>query len=133
MITHLLDTSIYSQRLRRKPLASVVERWCNLGDASLAISAVCESEIRFGLEKKDSPRLWSEYREFLENRLVLLPVDKSVSEVFGKIKARMQKAGTPRDDFDLLIASTAIVHGLVLATLNLRHFEGIEGLEVEGW
>jgi len=34
---------------------------------------------------------------------------------------------------DLLIAATAKTSGLILATLNARHFEGIEGLAVEDW
>jgi predicted nucleic acid-binding protein len=36
-------------------------------------------------------------------------------------------------DFDFLIAATAKAHGLVLATINVRHFKGIDGLAVEDW
>jgi tRNA(fMet)-specific endonuclease VapC len=34
---------------------------------------------------------------------------------------------------DVLIGATALVHGLVVATRNVRHFERIEGLFVESW
>jgi predicted nucleic acid-binding protein len=60
-LTHLLDTSVYSQRLRREPLESVVRRWSELGDDALAVSAIGEGELHFGLELKDSPRLRLEY------------------------------------------------------------------------
>lgn len=133
MISHLLDTSVYSQRLRPKPLQSVVNRWRRLGDASLAISAICEAELRYGLARRKSERLWREYHEFVEDRLVLLPVDKRVSSIFGEIKAVTEACGKPKADFDLLIAATALAHKLILATLNPRHFEGIPGLQVEDW
>ena len=133
MLTHLLDTSVYSQRLRSRPAPGVVQSWRRIGDQSLAISSICEAEIRYGLEKRNSERLWTEYRDYLENRLVILPIDKSVADRFGVLKVRMEKAGTPRADFDLLIAATALVHGLTVVTLNLKHFEGIPGLVAESW
>lgn len=133
MPTHLLDTGIYSQRLRPRPLVQVVERWKKLGDDALAISSVCEAELLYGLEKRNSKRLWTEYREFLENRLLLLPVDKTVAAIFGRLKAGQERLGRPRADFDLLIAATALAHGLILATLNSRHFGDLPGLSVEDW
>lgn len=133
MLTHLLDTSVYSQRLRPKPLESVVRRWQKCGDSTLAISAICEAELIFGLEKRNSDRLWVEYREFLEDRLALLPIDKQVAARFGRLKSEQERIGQPRADFDLLIAATAAVHNLTLATLNPRHFEGLTGLIVENW
>lgn len=133
MLTHLLDTSVYCQRLKPKPLPHVVRRWQSLGDVSLCISAICEAELRFGLAKRDSVRLWTEYRMFLENKLVILPVDKQVSDVYGNLKSAMGRKGKPRDEFDLLIAATAIHHNLILATVNVRHFSGIDGLVIEDW
>ncbi len=133
MPSHLLDTSIYSQRLRPKPSRTVVTRWKELGDANLAISTICEAELRYGLAKRNSERLWTEYRSYLENRILILPVDKQVADVFGDLKALMESRGTPRADFDLLIAATALCHRLILVTLNVRHFEDIPGLVVESW
>ena len=89
--------------------------------------------MRYGLARRKSDRLWRECRDFLENRLVLLPVDKPVADLFGEIKSQMEIRGEPRADFDLLIAATALSHQLVLAILNARHFDGIPGLRVEDW
>lgn len=133
MLTHLLDTSVYSQRLKSQPLKSVVERWKKLGDQAAAISSVCEAELLYGLEKRGSERLWLEYRLYLCNRLVILPVDHSVAAVYGRLRHLMEDQGQPRSDFDLLIAATAVAHNLCLATLNWRHFEGIPDLRVENW
>ncbi|MCC5842594.1 MAG: type II toxin-antitoxin system VapC family toxin [Opitutales bacterium] len=133
MIKYLLDTSVYCQRLRPKPHPEVVRRWRKWGDRALAIPAVAEAELLYGLEKKQSARLWQEYRSYLENRLVMIPVDKGVSLVFARIKANQERKGEPRADFDLFIAASAIERGLILATLNPRHFKDLDDLRMEDW
>lgn len=54
-------------------------------------------------------------------------------EVYGPEKVRLRAMGRPVDDFDLLIGSTALAHGLVLVTRNTRHFADISGLTLENW
>ena len=132
-LTHLLDTSVYCQPLKPKPLPSVQSRWRALGDEVLAISAVCEAELLYGLELKQSRRLSAQYEALLKNRLHLFPVDAAVAQSFSKIKAAAKRKGHACPDFDFLIAATAKVHNLILATVNYRHFAGIEGLAVEDW
>lgn len=48
-LTHLLDTSVYSQPLKQRPDANVISRWNRVGDTACAVSAVCEAEILFGI------------------------------------------------------------------------------------
>ena len=133
VITHLLDTSVYSQRLRKVPLQSVVHRWSDLGNASLAISTICEAEVLFGLEKKASARLRIEYEQYLKNQLVVLPLDRNVIETYARIKAETLSAGLVIGEFDLLIGATALANKLTVATLNTKDFAKIPGLVVEDW
>ena len=132
-VEYLLDTSVYSQRLRPKPLPTVVQRWRNLGDGRLAISAICEAELLFGLERRQSDRLWQEYERYLQDRLLCIPVDRLVAKAYATLRTQLEQAGTPRVDFDLVIAATGFAHNLKIATLNPKHFEGIPGLIVEDW
>ena len=132
-VSHLLDTSVYSQPIRKAPLRSVQRRWAALGDRSLSTSVICEAEVLQGLEARGSDRLWRAYRSVLKDRVQVLPVDIRVAEHYARVQAASARAGRTRPAFDLLIAATALVHGLTLATCNVRHFEGIEGLSVEDW
>jgi len=132
-LTHLLDTSVYSQRLRKHPHAGTVSRWSVLGDSALAISTLCEAELLFGLEKRGSTRLWTEYEQFLKNKLVVLPPDRKVIEIYAKIKASTLSKGIRLGEFELLIAATALAHDLKLATLNAKDFFDIPGLFIEDW
>ena len=54
-------------------------------------------------------------------------------ETFGELKASLEKSGKIIDDMDLLIASTALTRNLVLVTNNEKHFNRINGLEIENW
>jgi predicted nucleic acid-binding protein len=132
-LSHLLDTSVYCQPLKPQPLPSVVRRWSSQGDETFAISVLCEAELLYGLELKKSARLDAMYDELLKNRLPVLIVDGAVAKTFAVIKANCRKKGASGSDFDFMIAATAKTHGLILATLNVRHFRGIDGLAVEDW
>ncbi len=132
-MTHLLDTSVYCQFLKPKPLPPVRARWNALGDERLAISVVCEAELLYGLTLKNLPTLWDKFERLLRGRLPLLPVDGIVVEEFAAIKAERRKNGRLVSDFDILIAATARRHQLIVATLNPVHFRDTSGLAVENW
>jgi predicted nucleic acid-binding protein len=132
-LSHLLDTSVYCQPIKPAPLEPVRGRWTSLGDDALAISAICEAEVLYGLELKKSPRLTSLYDALLKGRLRVLPVDSGVAKHFAQLKAWAKVHGRGLSDFDLLISATARAHGLTLATLNLRHFQGLPNVIAENW
>jgi tRNA(fMet)-specific endonuclease VapC len=69
----------------------------------------------------------------LETSLDILPVGTECVEVFGHLKAKLEKAGSSLDDFDLIIASCAIANNLVLVTNNTKHFKRIAGLKQANW
>jgi predicted nucleic acid-binding protein len=45
----------------------------------------------------------------------------------------LEHTGQRVDQFDLLIGATAMHHELTLVTSNLKHFERMQGLEIENW
>lgn len=130
---YLLDTSVFSQPIRPRPLPACQEHWQRHGDTQLAVPAIAIAEIEYGLFLKDSDKLWTAYRTILKDRLESFDFTPSVAAVFGEMKATQARVGKAVDDFDLAIAATAVTHNLTLATLNKRHFQLIEGLEWEDW
>ncbi len=58
---------------------------------------------------------------------------EAVAERFGAIKADLAKSGQIIGDFDILIAATALGHGCKLVTNNQKHYERVEGLQMENW
>ena len=129
----LLDTSVFSQPLKKSPDRSALERWNKVGDLSCLTSIVVTAEVEWSLLTIGSERLWGGYRELLEDRLEILETGANVWQRFSEMKARQKKIGQKVGDLDLLIAATASTHGLTVATLNHRDFARIEGLAWEDW
>jgi len=132
-LTHLLDTSVFSQPIRDVPLDMVLRRWSEQNDASLCISAIVHAELQQGLMDRDSKKYWRRYKELLENRYVIIPFDAPVAEHYSRLLIELKRTGKPKPMADLMIAATARHHGLIVATLNGKDFAGIPGLQVENW
>ena len=69
----------------------------------------------------------------LERNMEIISSDEKSAEIFGMIKVDLEKQGTPLDDFDIVIASCALVHNLTLVTNNIKHFKRIDGLRLTNW
>jgi tRNA(fMet)-specific endonuclease VapC len=99
---------------------------------SCFISEITLAELKFGVEKSEKPE---KNRKALDNFLtgvLVLPIFHSL-DLYAKEKARLQKAGTSVDDFDLLIGVTFITHKLIMVTNNASHFKRVHGIKLEDW
>ena len=131
--THLLDTSVYSQLLRRVVPATVITRWQSLGEGAMAISAIAEAELLYGLKKGGAARQLRDYEFMLKGRYDLLEIDALVAATYAELRVACETAGDTVGDMDLLIAATAKANNLAVATLNYRDFSRIPGVTVEDW
>jgi tRNA(fMet)-specific endonuclease VapC len=66
-------------------------------------------------------------------QFVILPFDSTAAKEFGRIRAKLAKAGTPIGPYDLQIAAIAIANGLKLVSHNTREFSRVAGLQLEDW
>ena len=120
----LLDTMVLSELRKRAPDQKVVAWLSSTPEKSLFISVVTISEIQRGIalqRKVDAP-----FAERLHEWLVtlmknygdrLLPITPEIACRWGELSVR---AG--HDGADVMIAATALCHGLCIATRNERHF-----------
>lgn len=99
----------------------------------IKISIVTLMELYYGAYKSRMVESNLAKIKALENALEIIPSGLESAEIFGIFKSKLEKQGTPLDDFDLMIASSAIANNLTLVTNNVRHFERIEGLKLTNW
>jgi predicted nucleic acid-binding protein len=128
---YLLDTDTVIYSLKG---AAAVKK--NLGEHfhdPMKMSVITLMELFYGAHK--SQKIASNLAKIktLENSLEIIPVGEELAEIFGMTKAQLEKAGSPLDDFDLIIASCALSNNLVLVTNNVKHFRRIEGLKLTNW
>jgi tRNA(fMet)-specific endonuclease VapC len=65
--------------------------------------------------------------------LTVLPVTVDVARKFGEVRAGLLDQGLSVPEMDLLIASTALVHGLTMVTHNVADYANVPGLTVVDW
>ena len=65
--------------------------------------------------------------------ITILDFDSYAAEEYGKIRADLERKGTPIRPLDMQIAGHAKSEGLTVVTNNTREFYRIEGLAVEDW
>lgn len=130
-MSYLLDTDTCIYWL--KGSQPVSQRIQSIGVHQIAISAITAAELYFGAYNsiRVEPNLVR--AETFMNQLAVLPLTRSTLKIFGQLKAELRKQGQPLADFDLLIASTALISKRTLVTNNLRHYTRIPDLKVENW
>ncbi len=131
--TPLLDTSVYSQPVKRTRHPAVAARWQALDAAAIVVSAVCEAELLCGLQKHGSPQMRETYESILHGRFPVPPVDTDVATTYADLHTECERRGITVDNMALLIATTAMTHHLTVATLNVGHFSVFPCLAVEDW
>jgi len=127
---YMLDTDTVSNIVKKHP--PVIKKLIKHEDDEICISAVSNAELFYGLEKKNSQKLFNEVRSII-GKCTIIDFDASQSEIYGRIRVELEKSGTPLGDMDLLIASAAMSTGAILVSHNTKHFSKIKGLKVEDW
>lgn len=128
---YLLDTDIIIYSLKGHPAVKKnLER--NL-QAALKISIVTLMELYYGAYKSQKVTSNLGKIKSIEDAVEIIPIGRESAEVFAMLKVGLEKAGTPLDDFDLILAACALANDLVLVTNNVKHFERIEGLRLTNW
>jgi tRNA(fMet)-specific endonuclease VapC len=101
---------------------------------ALHTSAVCVMELRFGAVRHPSGgALWRRIEREVLAQVQVLALGFDEASRAGELLADLECGGQRIGVEDVLIAATALVHGLVVVTRNVRHFARIPGLSVEDW
>jgi predicted nucleic acid-binding protein len=117
----LLDTNVISELAKPRPNANVIA-WRRDLDRVI-VSAVTIEEVAFGLTLRPSSRI----DRWLDQLLAVgqvLDVTVPIARHAGVLRGQLAARGKVRGQADMLIAATATIHGLTLATRNVRDFDG---------
>ena len=102
-----------------------------LSKEGISTSVICVGEILEGLyysghSKNIKIKIFSKFLKSIK----VFDVDMVISNQFAKLRGDLRLKGKLIDNFDLLIASTCIVIGLILITGNVKHFKRIKSLKI---
>ena len=130
----LLDTDICIHLIsRRSGYERVLRRVSGRSIGEICISAITVSELRFGVAKSARSSANALALDEFLSRFELLDYPVEASASYGKIRADLERAGTPIGNNDLLIAAHALAEDSALVTNNAREFLRVPGLAVQEW
>ena len=123
-MTYLVDANVLSEATKPSPDRKVLE-WLRSNEAELAVDPIILGEIRFGIDRMPPGPAQGTIRALvcrgIEN-LVCLPIEAGTGIRWAQLLARLRAGGSAMPFKDSLIAATALVHGLTVATRNARDF-----------
>ncbi|MGI8747936.1 MAG: type II toxin-antitoxin system tRNA(fMet)-specific endonuclease VapC [Deinococcus sp.] len=128
----LLDINICVHIIQQRP-PGVRARFGAQPPGSLAVSAVTEAELIYGAYKSQRSEHNLDAVLAFVSLMAVLPFDSRVTDTYGRVRALLERAGTPIGPLDLQIAATGLAHGLPVVTNNVREFARVPGLQVENW
>jgi tRNA(fMet)-specific endonuclease VapC len=130
-VRFLLDTNIVSD-LVRDPHGRVTRRIARLGEEHVGTSIIVAAELRYGAARKASTSLSKQLEKILA-ALQILPFEAPADQVYGELRARLEKGGRIIGANDLLIAAQALALGCTVVTDNEQEFSRVDGLQIENW
>lgn len=130
-MSYLLDTNIFIAALKAHP--AVRMRLERIPAAEIILSPIVLGELELGVEK--SARI--EHNRTRLDQLIsgfsIVPIDAACARRYARIRAGLERSGTPIGANDLWIAAQALALDAVLVTHNIAEFARIEKLRIEDW
>jgi predicted nucleic acid-binding protein len=136
---YLVDTDVLSELAKMAPQPEVRQWATTVGPTALFLSVLTLGELRKGIVSHPDPirraRLEKWKREIVSEWFGprVLPITSAIAERWGEMSARCQRAGHRLPVLDLLLAATAVEHGLTVVTRNAGHFQGIDVEVLSPW
>ena len=129
---YMLDTNICIYAIKQEPEV-VLQKILKHHPSDICISSITYAELMHGVEKSQLADRNRAAIMFFISTIDILDFDVYAAEEYGKIRADLERKGTPIGPLDMLIAAHAKAEKLIIVTNNTREFLRVDGLEVEDW
>jgi hypothetical protein len=123
---YLLDTNVVSELRKPKPHGAVIDWIQSVPDDKLFISAITLGELQAGVERtrrqdEGKAATLEAWVDQLSEAYEVIPMDASMFREW----ARLMEGRSEQLLEDAMIAATARIRGLIVATRNVRDFKGL--------
>ena len=128
----MLDTNTCIAIIKRKP-PQALQRFKAYKVGEVGISWITLAELEFGVAKSQH---LEQNRAALDEFVLPLEIagfDREAARVYGRVRATLEKKGTPIGALDVVIGAHALSLGVTLATNNTREYSRIKGLTLVDW
>jgi toxin FitB len=124
-VTYLVDANVLSEPTKSSPDPKVVA-WLRHNERDIVVDPVILGEVRFGILLLPKGKRRTRLERWFDagvQRLHCLPWEAETGLRWAELLAHLRASGSAMPIKDSLIAATALVHALVVATRNRTDFE----------
>ena len=129
---YMLDTNICIYAIKHKP-EKVFRKLKEVDPEDVCVSSVTYAELMHGVEKSAAVERNRLALSMLLANIEILNFDADAAVCYGKIRAGLEKKGTPIGLLDMMIAGHAMSMGYTLVTNNVKEFLRVPDLKTENW
>ncbi|MCR5119444.1 MAG: type II toxin-antitoxin system VapC family toxin [Lachnospiraceae bacterium] len=129
---YMLDTNICIYAIKQKP-EKVIKELQKHKTSEICISSVTYAELIHGVEKSKAVEKNRLALSLLLANIDILNFDVEAANCYGKIRAELEKKGTPIGPLDMMIAGHAMALGYTVVTNNTREFSRVKNLKLADW
>ena len=129
---YMLDTNICIYAIKHKP-EKVFQKLQEVEPEDVCVSSVTYAELVHGVEKSAAVEKNRLALSMLLANIEILDFDVDAADCYGKIRADLEKKGTPIGPLDMMIAGHAQSLGYTVVTNNVKEFSRVMDLKIENW
>ncbi len=134
-MTYLLDTNACIALINGKPtkVRARFQRAIAAG-AVVNVSTVVAFELWYGVEKSEQREAnTARLGTFFAGPITLMSFEEEDAKIAGKLRADLEKVGSPIGAYDLLIAGQGMRHKFTVVTANGKEFARVKALLWKDW
>ena len=129
---YMLDTNICIYIIKKRPV-HVLSHLKKQNIEDVCISSVTLAELEYGVQKSQRIEQNSIALAEFVVPLDIVSFDENAALHLGKIRAFLEKKGTPIGEYDTMIAAHALALQVTLVTNNTKEFKRVPKLSIENW
>lgn len=129
---YLLDSNICIYIINGKP-KEVVQRIKEHHPPEIKLSAISIAELEYGVSKSENREINRQALIHFASAFDIVSFSDDDAEVFGLIRADLEKKGQIIGPYDMQIAAQAISRNLILVTNNTKEYSRVKNLKIENW
>jgi tRNA(fMet)-specific endonuclease VapC len=129
---YLLDSNACI-RILRNTSRPLLDRFQRHDPSEIKLCSVVKAELLHGAQRSTQKEANLLLLQRFFTAFESVPFDDESADHYGRIRVELERAGLMIGPNDLMIASVARAHGLVLVTHNTDEFSRVSGLRIEDW
>jgi tRNA(fMet)-specific endonuclease VapC len=135
-VSYLFDTNICIYIIKKSPekvlkkLEDIIKKD---PEQDFYITSITLSELYYGVEKSSQQEKNLLALKGFLSMFKVLDFNQISAQIYGEVRASLEKKGNLIGPYDLQIASIALANQMILVSNNLKEFDRIKGLKTENW